>query len=149
MIIFFTCRTPSISHNREMLFSDCNQDCSCSSDEWDPVCSSNGITYVSPCMAGCLSSSGFGKNTVRPLCCELTILCQSGNCSSSSTSTSSRFQSKNINININISNNYIANSRTPTSISSGKVQQLSVSGQNKTIFYTSLPIQFSTSSTYL
>uniref|UniRef100_A0A3B5MKI7 Solute carrier organic anion transporter family member n=1 Tax=Xiphophorus couchianus TaxID=32473 RepID=A0A3B5MKI7_9TELE len=56
--------TQSVSYNVEMLFSDCNRDCSCSPDEWDPVCSDSGITYVSPCMAGCLNSSGRGKNTV-------------------------------------------------------------------------------------
>uniref|UniRef100_A0A665X7P0 Solute carrier organic anion transporter family member n=1 Tax=Echeneis naucrates TaxID=173247 RepID=A0A665X7P0_ECHNA len=46
----------------------CNRDCSCSAEEWDPVCSDSGITYISPCMAGCLSSSGFGKNTVFHNC---------------------------------------------------------------------------------
>lgn len=57
-------RTPGVSNDREMLFSECNSDCSCSAEEWDPVCSDSGITYISPCMAGCLSSSGYGKNTV-------------------------------------------------------------------------------------
>uniref|UniRef100_A0A3B5MG40 Solute carrier organic anion transporter family member n=1 Tax=Xiphophorus couchianus TaxID=32473 RepID=A0A3B5MG40_9TELE len=57
-----------VSYNVEMLFSDCNRDCSCSPDEWDPVCSDSGITYVSPCMAGCLNSSGRGKNTVFHNC---------------------------------------------------------------------------------
>ncbi|XP_027876130.1 solute carrier organic anion transporter family member 1C1 isoform X2 [Xiphophorus couchianus] len=60
--------TQSVSYNVEMLFSDCNRDCSCSPDEWDPVCSDSGITYVSPCMAGCLNSSGRGKNTVFHNC---------------------------------------------------------------------------------
>uniref|UniRef100_A0A3B3VTG0 Solute carrier organic anion transporter family member n=1 Tax=Poecilia latipinna TaxID=48699 RepID=A0A3B3VTG0_9TELE len=46
----------------------CNRDCSCSPDEWDPVCSDSGVTYVSPCMAGCLNSSGRGKNTVFHNC---------------------------------------------------------------------------------
>ncbi|KAG7215941.1 hypothetical protein INR49_031537 [Caranx melampygus] len=60
--------TQSISSDSEMLFSECNRDCSCSAEEWDPVCSDSGITYISPCMAGCLSSSGHGKNTVFHNC---------------------------------------------------------------------------------
>ncbi|XP_054481055.1 solute carrier organic anion transporter family member 1C1-like [Anoplopoma fimbria] len=60
--------TQSISTDRDMLFSECNRDCSCSAEEWDPVCSDSGITYISPCMAGCLSSSGYGKNTIFHNC---------------------------------------------------------------------------------
>ncbi|XP_074482145.1 solute carrier organic anion transporter family member 1C1 [Sebastes fasciatus] len=60
--------TQLISSDRDMLFSECNRDCSCSAEEWDPVCSDSGITYVSPCMAGCLNSSGYGKNTVFHNC---------------------------------------------------------------------------------
>uniref|UniRef100_A0A3Q4AUT9 Solute carrier organic anion transporter family member n=1 Tax=Mola mola TaxID=94237 RepID=A0A3Q4AUT9_MOLML len=57
-----------VSYNNEMLFSECNRDCLCSAEEWDPVCSDNGITYISPCMAGCLSSTGYGKSTVFHNC---------------------------------------------------------------------------------
>ncbi|XP_020494473.1 solute carrier organic anion transporter family member 1C1-like [Labrus bergylta] len=60
--------TSSVSNNKEMLYSECNRDCSCSAEEWDPVCSDSGITYISPCMAGCISSSGYGKNTVFHNC---------------------------------------------------------------------------------
>ncbi|XP_063356996.1 solute carrier organic anion transporter family member 1C1-like isoform X1 [Pelmatolapia mariae] len=60
--------TKGILYSREMLFSECNRDCLCSAEEWDPVCSDSGITYISPCMAGCLSSSGHGKNTVFHNC---------------------------------------------------------------------------------
>uniref|UniRef100_A0A668A616 Solute carrier organic anion transporter family member n=1 Tax=Myripristis murdjan TaxID=586833 RepID=A0A668A616_9TELE len=60
--------TPNVSYRGDMLFSECNSECSCSAQEWDPVCSENGITYISPCMAGCLSSSGYGKNTVFHNC---------------------------------------------------------------------------------
>ncbi|KAF3705004.1 Solute carrier organic anion transporter family member 1C1 [Channa argus] len=60
--------TTTVSANSKVLFSDCNRDCSCSVEEWDPVCSDNGITYMSPCLAGCLSSSGYGKNTVFHNC---------------------------------------------------------------------------------
>ncbi|KAK2858862.1 hypothetical protein Q5P01_003482 [Channa striata] len=60
--------TTTKSADGKLLFSECNRDCSCSVEEWDPVCSHNGITYISPCMAGCLSSSGYGKNTVFHNC---------------------------------------------------------------------------------
>ncbi|XP_029317884.1 solute carrier organic anion transporter family member 1C1 isoform X2 [Cottoperca gobio] len=60
--------TQRVSSDRDVLFSECNRDCSCSAEEWDPVCSDSGITYISPCMAGCLSSSGYGKNTVFHNC---------------------------------------------------------------------------------
>uniref|UniRef100_A0A3B5BMD4 Solute carrier organic anion transporter family member n=1 Tax=Stegastes partitus TaxID=144197 RepID=A0A3B5BMD4_9TELE len=53
----------TISYN-----GSCNSDCSCSAEEWDPVCADSGITYISPCMAGCLGSSGYGKNTVFHNC---------------------------------------------------------------------------------
>ncbi|CAG5865244.1 unnamed protein product [Menidia menidia] len=58
----------AVSSRPETLFSDCNRGCGCSAEDWDPVCSDSGITYVSPCMAGCLSSSGRGKNTVFHNC---------------------------------------------------------------------------------
>ncbi|XP_023808232.1 solute carrier organic anion transporter family member 1C1 [Oryzias latipes] len=60
--------TRSVSYYAGTLFSECNRDCSCSADEWDPVCADSGITYISPCMAGCLNSSGYGKNTVFHNC---------------------------------------------------------------------------------
>ncbi|XP_029378655.1 solute carrier organic anion transporter family member 1C1-like [Echeneis naucrates] len=57
-----------LSYQDHSLFSDCNLGCLCSGREWDPVCGQNGITYVSPCLAGCTSSSGSGKNTVFENC---------------------------------------------------------------------------------
>ncbi|XP_067284629.1 solute carrier organic anion transporter family member 1C1 [Pseudorasbora parva] len=65
--------TPDTSYDERSLMSQCNQDCSCSTSEWDPVCSDNGITYVSPCLAGCSTSTGQGKHTVFHNCsCVLT-----------------------------------------------------------------------------
>ncbi|KAG1953470.1 solute carrier organic anion transporter family member 1C1 [Pimephales promelas] len=65
--------TPDTSYDERSLVSQCNQNCSCSTSEWDPVCSDSGITYVSPCLAGCTASTGQGKNTVFQNCsCVLT-----------------------------------------------------------------------------
>ncbi|XP_066525633.1 solute carrier organic anion transporter family member 1C1 isoform X2 [Hoplias malabaricus] len=60
--------TPQISSDEQTLFSQCNQQCSCSAVEWDPVCSDDGITFMNPCLAGCMSSTGHGKDTVFHNC---------------------------------------------------------------------------------
>ncbi|KAJ8381910.1 hypothetical protein SKAU_G00026880 [Synaphobranchus kaupii] len=51
-----------VSYQQESLLSQCNMGCTCSLKHWDPVCSSGGITYASPCLAGCQTSSGVGKD---------------------------------------------------------------------------------------
>uniref|UniRef100_A0A673BIE7 Solute carrier organic anion transporter family member n=1 Tax=Sphaeramia orbicularis TaxID=375764 RepID=A0A673BIE7_9TELE len=56
--------TVSYNGSVQVEVTNCNRDCSCSTEEWDPVCSDSGITYISPCMAGCISSTGYGRNTV-------------------------------------------------------------------------------------
>ncbi|KAL2102534.1 hypothetical protein ACEWY4_001702 [Coilia grayii] len=60
--------TPAVSSDGQSLLSECNRRCSCAAEEWDPVCSQNGITYVSPCLAGCTASTGHGKHTVFHNC---------------------------------------------------------------------------------
>ncbi|KAM6320702.1 solute carrier organic anion transporter family member 1C1-like [Aegotheles albertisi] len=55
-----------IPYHENAVFSECNSDCNCASNVWDPVCGDNGLTYVSACLAGCKTSVGHGKNMVRP-----------------------------------------------------------------------------------
>ncbi|KAG9345642.1 hypothetical protein JZ751_008786 [Albula glossodonta] len=57
-----------VSYQQDSLLSKCNMGCSCPLKHWDPVCSSNGITFVSPCLAGCQTSSGAGKSMVFHNC---------------------------------------------------------------------------------
>ncbi|XP_010184970.1 PREDICTED: solute carrier organic anion transporter family member 1C1-like, partial [Mesitornis unicolor] len=57
-----------IPYHENAIFSECNSDCKCASNAWDPVCGDNGLTYVSACLAGCTSSVGHGKNTVFHNC---------------------------------------------------------------------------------
>lgn len=54
----------TISYDEHTVITECNSNCQCSPSDWDPICGENGITYVSPCLAGCTSTSGSGKNTV-------------------------------------------------------------------------------------
>ncbi|KAK9516495.1 hypothetical protein VZT92_024419 [Zoarces viviparus] len=69
-----------LSHQEQSVSSDCNSGCLCSRREWDPVCGENGITYMSPCLAGCTSSTGAGRNTVFDNCsCVFLADTQQGN----------------------------------------------------------------------
>lgn len=38
--------------------SYCNSDCICDKNQWEPVCGENGVSYISPCLAGCKSFRG-------------------------------------------------------------------------------------------
>ncbi|XP_065130834.2 solute carrier organic anion transporter family, member 1D1 [Paramisgurnus dabryanus] len=60
--------TPALSYQQNTLISQCNVGCSCSLKHWDPICSSNGLTYASPCLAGCQTSTGIGKDMVFHNC---------------------------------------------------------------------------------
>ncbi|XP_041114267.1 solute carrier organic anion transporter family member 1C1-like isoform X2 [Polyodon spathula] len=60
--------TSQISYNEKTLLSACNSGCTCSLKQWDPVCADSGVTYVSPCLAGCKETTGFGKTTVFHNC---------------------------------------------------------------------------------
>uniref|UniRef100_A0A8C2B007 Solute carrier organic anion transporter family member n=1 Tax=Cyprinus carpio TaxID=7962 RepID=A0A8C2B007_CYPCA len=50
------------------LMASCNADCQCPETNWDPVCGENGLTYFSPCLAGCRTSHGSGIDTVFEQC---------------------------------------------------------------------------------
>ncbi|XP_067284635.1 solute carrier organic anion transporter family, member 1D1 [Pseudorasbora parva] len=59
---------PEVSYLKNTLISKCNAGCSCSLKHWDPICASNGVTYASPCLAGCQTSTGVGKEMVFHNC---------------------------------------------------------------------------------
>uniref|UniRef100_A0AAX7UZG9 Solute carrier organic anion transporter family member n=1 Tax=Astatotilapia calliptera TaxID=8154 RepID=A0AAX7UZG9_ASTCA len=59
---------PQVSYNPQTLLSQCNGHCFCSVKHWDPVCAYNGMTYASPCLAGCQTSTGMGKEMVFHNC---------------------------------------------------------------------------------
>ncbi|CAB1333781.1 unnamed protein product [Coregonus sp. 'balchen'] len=61
LLIQYFLQAPEVSYQQESLLSQCNMGCSCSLKHWDPVCASNGMTYASPCLAGCQTSIGVGK----------------------------------------------------------------------------------------
>ncbi|EHB09306.1 Solute carrier organic anion transporter family member 1B3 [Heterocephalus glaber] len=54
---------PVASHANAPL-SYCNSGCNCDETQWEPVCGNNGITYLSPCLAGCTSVGDNEKPTV-------------------------------------------------------------------------------------
>ncbi|XP_069012756.1 solute carrier organic anion transporter family member 1C1-like [Embiotoca jacksoni] len=67
--------SPQVSYNPQTLLSQCNMGCSCSKKHWDPVCADNGMTYASPCLAGCQTSTSTGRDMVfhKCMCTEETM----------------------------------------------------------------------------
>ncbi|KAM6216298.1 solute carrier organic anion transporter family member 1B3-like [Rhynchocyon petersi] len=56
-------KSPVTSHINVPL-SSCNIDCNCDKKQWEPVCGENGIIYVSPCLAGCMTSGSNPESKV-------------------------------------------------------------------------------------
>ncbi|XP_054447348.1 solute carrier organic anion transporter family member 1B3-like isoform X2 [Pteronotus mesoamericanus] len=54
----------SVATHINVPLSYCNSNCNCDKNQWEPVCGDNGLTYMSPCLAGCKSSSGNKKTIV-------------------------------------------------------------------------------------
>ncbi|XP_015207630.2 solute carrier organic anion transporter family, member 1D1 isoform X1 [Lepisosteus oculatus] len=57
-----------VSYQENSLLSQCNLGCTCSLKIWDPVCADHGVTFASPCLAGCKTSTGAGKQLVFHNC---------------------------------------------------------------------------------
>lgn len=53
MFSLYIYRQPLSTERVGNLTGQCNTNCGCMANQFDPVCSVNGITYFSPCHAGC------------------------------------------------------------------------------------------------
>ncbi|XP_072256003.1 solute carrier organic anion transporter family member 1C1 isoform X2 [Pyxicephalus adspersus] len=53
---------------QESFLAQCNLQCQCPKNHWDPVCGDNGVTYYSACYAGCRLSNGTGNTVVYYNC---------------------------------------------------------------------------------
>lgn len=56
------------SHVENAILAECNVDCNCPTKTWDPVCGSNGLSYMSACLAGCETFVGTGLKMVFQNC---------------------------------------------------------------------------------
>ena len=65
-LLFLKCPSASIVNQRD---SSCSVTCRCSAHVYDPICSQEQVTYVSPCHAGCSAVDGTVRRShasVRP-----------------------------------------------------------------------------------
>ncbi|XP_036038097.1 solute carrier organic anion transporter family member 1B2-like isoform X1 [Onychomys torridus] len=67
----------SVDSHIDVPLSYCNSDCSCDKNQWEPICGKNGVTYISPCLAGCKYFSG-DKNHSNTVFYECSCIRDSG-----------------------------------------------------------------------
>lgn len=68
--MFYGCDSPKFDHisypDRKFVDLDCNADCACGQQTFQPVCAPDGKTnYFSPCFAGCSASNTFDNNQTK------------------------------------------------------------------------------------
>ncbi|XP_036615082.1 solute carrier organic anion transporter family member 1B1-like [Trichosurus vulpecula] len=66
LTVTYNGKDPGTLQNIPLSF--CNSDCNCDTNIWDPICGDDGLTYMSPCLAGCKSSEGHGTDLVFHNC---------------------------------------------------------------------------------
>ena len=53
LLFFWISSVVALPSSAQMARSQCNVNCTCGGEAYNPVCGSDGLMYVSPCYAGC------------------------------------------------------------------------------------------------